>query len=104
MVNWIESQVKSCLVLFFVKSFSMKFWYAMFGIFPRYYITYHDSMRWIFIFLIFLNSLCPHFKSRSKSRCMPCVLGGWGTNVWNGFWGFTPSGHLQVSSLNFFEV
>jgi hypothetical protein len=52
MVNWVESQVKSCLVLFFVKSFSMKFWYAMFGIFPRYYITYHDSMRWIFIFFI----------------------------------------------------
>jgi hypothetical protein len=24
MVNWVESQVKSCLVLFFVKSFSMK--------------------------------------------------------------------------------
>jgi hypothetical protein len=25
MVHWVESQVKSCLVLFFVKSFSMKF-------------------------------------------------------------------------------
>jgi hypothetical protein len=30
---------------FFVKSFSLKPWYAMFGIFPRYYITYHESMR-----------------------------------------------------------
>jgi hypothetical protein len=54
--------------------------------------------------LNFLNSLCPHFKSRSNSRCLPCVLGGWGTKVWNGFWVFTPSGHLQVFSLNFFEV
>jgi hypothetical protein len=33
MVNWVESQVKSCLVPFFVKSFSMKSWYGMFGIF-----------------------------------------------------------------------
>jgi hypothetical protein len=44
-LNWEESQVKSSLVPFFVKSFSMKRWYAMFGIFPRYYITYHDSMH-----------------------------------------------------------
>jgi hypothetical protein len=36
MVNWVESQVKSSLVPFFVKSFSMKFWYGMFGIFPRH--------------------------------------------------------------------
>jgi hypothetical protein len=35
-LNWLENQVKSCLVAFFVKSFSMKPWYAMFGIFPRY--------------------------------------------------------------------
>jgi hypothetical protein len=34
----------------FLKSFSMKYWYAMFGIFPRYYITYHDSMHWFSIF------------------------------------------------------
>jgi hypothetical protein len=34
-LNWEESQVKSSLVLFFVKSFSIKHWYAMFGIFPR---------------------------------------------------------------------
>jgi hypothetical protein len=45
MVNWVESQVKSYLVPFFVKSFSMKSWYDMFGIFSRHYITYHDSMR-----------------------------------------------------------
>jgi hypothetical protein len=88
MVTWIESQVNSCLVPFFVKSFYLKPWYVMFGIFPRYYISYHDSMPWISIFLNFLNflnSICPHFKSRSNSRCLPCVLGGWGTKVWNGF-------------------
>jgi hypothetical protein len=45
MVTWVESQVNSCLVPFFVKSFLLKHWYGMFGIFPRYYITYHDSMR-----------------------------------------------------------
>jgi hypothetical protein len=28
----------------FVKSFSVKPWYEI-GIFPRYYITYHDSMH-----------------------------------------------------------
>jgi hypothetical protein len=50
MVNWVESQVKCSLVLFFVKSFSMRFWYVMFDIFPRYYISYHDSMRWFSIF------------------------------------------------------
>jgi hypothetical protein len=32
-VNSVESQVKSCLVAFFVRNFSMKSWYAMFGIF-----------------------------------------------------------------------
>jgi hypothetical protein len=53
MVTWVESQVNSYLVAFFVKSFSMKPWYSMFGIFPRYYITYHDSMRWFAMFLIF---------------------------------------------------
>jgi hypothetical protein len=46
--------------------------------------------------LNFLNFLCPHFKSRSNSLCLPCVLGGWGTKVWDGFWGSTSSGHLQV--------
>jgi hypothetical protein len=39
----------------FLKSFSLKPWYAMLGIFPRYYMTYHDSMRWFSIFLIFSN-------------------------------------------------
>jgi hypothetical protein len=34
-LNWEESQVKSSLVPFFVKRFSMKCWHAMFGIFPR---------------------------------------------------------------------
>jgi hypothetical protein len=55
MVNWVESHVKAYLVAFFVKSFSLKPWYAMFGIFPRYHITYHDSMLWFSIFLIFLK-------------------------------------------------
>jgi hypothetical protein len=50
MVTWVESQVNSYLVVFFVKSFSMKPWKAMLGIFPRYYITYHDFMRWFAIF------------------------------------------------------
>jgi hypothetical protein len=50
MITWVESQVKSCLVAFFVKSFSRKHWYTMFGIFHRYYITYHDSMRRFAIF------------------------------------------------------
>jgi hypothetical protein len=36
-------------------------------------------------FIFFLNYLCPHFKSRSNSRWLPCVLGGWGTQVWDGF-------------------
>jgi hypothetical protein len=49
MVNWVESEVKLAWCYFY-EDFSMKFWYAMFGIFPRYYIKYHDSMRWIFIF------------------------------------------------------
>jgi hypothetical protein len=35
-LNWVESQVKSYLVAFFVKSLSVKPWYDMFGIFPRY--------------------------------------------------------------------
>jgi hypothetical protein len=51
--NWVESQVKSSLVAFFLKTFSMKPWYAMFGIFPRYHITYHDPMHWFSIFFDF---------------------------------------------------
>jgi hypothetical protein len=35
-LNWLESQVKSNLVAYFVKSLSVKPWYDMFGIFPRY--------------------------------------------------------------------
>jgi hypothetical protein len=35
MVTWVEIQLNSYLVAFFVKSFSMKSWYAIFGIFPR---------------------------------------------------------------------
>jgi hypothetical protein len=54
-VTWLESQDNSCLVPFFVKSFSLKPWYAKFVIFPRYYITYHDSMHWFSIFLIYFE-------------------------------------------------
>jgi hypothetical protein len=46
MVTRVESRVNSCLVPFFVKYFSLKHQHAMFGIFPRYYITYYDSMHW----------------------------------------------------------
>jgi hypothetical protein len=104
MVNLVEHQVKACLVAFFVKRFSLEPWYDMFGIFPRYHITYHDSMRWFSIFLIFLNLLCSHFKSRSNSRCPSCMLGGWGTQVCDRFWGCTPSSHLQVFFPKFFDV
>jgi hypothetical protein len=61
-LNWVESQVKSYLVVFFVKSFSMKPWYSMFGIFPRYYITYHDSIHWFSIFSIFFEFPLPPFQ------------------------------------------
>jgi hypothetical protein len=56
MVTWVESQVNSCLVEFFVKSFLWNIGFSMFGIFPRYCITYHDSMRRFCIFLIFLTT------------------------------------------------
>jgi hypothetical protein len=61
-LNWEESKVKSSLVPFFVKSFSMNHWYAMFGIFPRYYITYHDSMHWFAIFFYFFGIPLPPFQ------------------------------------------
>jgi hypothetical protein len=62
MVTWVESLVNSCLVVFFVKSFSMKPWHAMFGIFPRYYITYLDSMRRFSSFLNFFEPLLAEFE------------------------------------------
>jgi hypothetical protein len=34
-LNWLESEVKSYLVAYFVKSLSVKPWYDMFGIFHR---------------------------------------------------------------------
>jgi hypothetical protein len=61
-LNWVESQVKSCLVAFFVKIFSMKHWYAMFGIFSRLYITYHDSMHMFYIFLNFFEPPLAEFQ------------------------------------------
>jgi hypothetical protein len=62
MVTRVESRVNSCLVLFFVKGFSLKHQHARFGIFPRYYITYYDSMRWYSIFLIFFEIILLPFK------------------------------------------
>jgi hypothetical protein len=61
-------------------------------------------MHWFAIFLIFLEFLYSHFKSRSNSWCPPSVLVGLGTEVCNGFWGSTPSGNLQIFFPNFFEV
>jgi hypothetical protein len=62
MVTWVESQVNSCLVAFFVKSFSTKPWNAMFGIFPRYHITYPDSMRSFAIFSKFFKPPLEEFQ------------------------------------------
>jgi hypothetical protein len=62
MVNWVESHVKSCLVPFFVKSFSIKPCHVMFGIFPMYYITYHDSMHNFYIFLNFFKPSLAEFQ------------------------------------------
>jgi hypothetical protein len=62
MVKRVESPVKSCLVAFFVKIFSIKHWYAMFGIFPRLYITYHDSMHMFYIFLNFFEPPLAEFQ------------------------------------------
>jgi hypothetical protein len=62
MVNWVESQVKSFLVPFFVKSFSMKPWHVMSGIFPMYHITYHDSMHKFYIFLNFFEPPLAEFQ------------------------------------------
>jgi hypothetical protein len=76
MVRWIESQVNSCLVPFFVKRFSLKPWYAMFGIFPRYSITYHDSMRRFSIFLIFFEFTLLQFQIQVKLM-MPSMCARW---------------------------
>jgi hypothetical protein len=74
MVKRVESQVKSCLVAFFVKSFSMKHWYAMFDIFTRLYITYHDSMHMFYILDIDLGShftenhlFCPFLTQKMEN-------------------------------------
>jgi hypothetical protein len=77
-VNWVESQTKSSLVPFFVKSFSMKSWYGMFGIFSFHYITYHDSMRRFFIFLIFLQILFASISNLGQTRGARrvCLVGG----------------------------
>jgi hypothetical protein len=50
----------------------MKYWYAMFGIFPRYYITYHDSMRCFFNIFIFLISFAP-ILNLGQARGVRCV-------------------------------
>jgi hypothetical protein len=74
-----------------VKEFTCELLHAMFGIFPRWYITHHDSMQY---FSIFLNSLGPPSRSRSNSWCHRCVQGGLGTMVWSWLQVPTPSGDL----------
>jgi hypothetical protein len=53
-------------------------------------------------FWFFLNLLCSHFKSRSNSRCPPCVLGGWRTQVCDRFWVPHLQGTSKYFSPNFF--
>jgi hypothetical protein len=60
-------------------------WIAMFGIFPRWCITHHDSMHYSSFFWFFLNSLGPPPRSRSNSWCHWCLPGGVGTMVWSWF-------------------
>jgi hypothetical protein len=68
------------------KSPPMNHWDAMFGIFPRWCITHHDSMQCFSIFFwFFLNSLGPPSRSRSNSQCHRCLPGGVGTIVWSWF-------------------
>jgi hypothetical protein len=67
----------------FVKSSPVNPWHGMFGIFPRWLITHHDSMQCFSNFFnFFLNSLSPPSRSRSNSRCLRCVPDGLGTMVW----------------------
>jgi hypothetical protein len=65
------------------KSSPVNPWHAMFGIFPRCYITHHDSMQCFSIFfLIFSEFRGPPSRSRSNSRCLQCLPDGLGTQVW----------------------
>jgi hypothetical protein len=93
MVNWVESQVKSCLVPFFVKSFSIKPWHVMFGIFPIYYITYHDSMHNFSIFLNFFEPPFAEFQIYVK-LAVPAIFAWWVVN---------PSLRLVLGSHTFRE-
>jgi hypothetical protein len=56
--------------------------YAMFGIFPRCYITHRESMQCFSIFLNFSEFPGPPSRSRSNSWCLRCLPGGLGTQVW----------------------
>ena len=49
-LTWVESQVNAYMVPNYVKDYSQKHWYAMFGIFPRYYITDAYSKLWFAVF------------------------------------------------------
>jgi hypothetical protein len=60
-------------------------WDAMFGIFPRWCISHHDSMHCFSIFLNFSEFPRPPSRSRSNSRCHRCMTGGVGTMVWSWF-------------------
>jgi hypothetical protein len=86
------------------KSSPVNPWHAMFCIFPRWYITHHDSMQCFSIFLNFFEFPWPPSRSRSNSRCHWCVPGGLGTMVWSWLQGPTHSGDLQVIFPNFSDV
>jgi hypothetical protein len=48
----------------------------------------------VFHFLIlFWISFAP-ISNLGQTRYLPCVLGWWGPQVWDWFWGSTPSGHI----------
>jgi hypothetical protein len=60
-------------------------WDGMFGIFPRWRISHHDSMHYFSIFWFFLNSPGPPPRYRSNSRCHRCLPGGVVSMVWSWF-------------------
>jgi hypothetical protein len=43
----------------FCEEFFYETSYVLFGFFPKYYIIYHDSMRWISIFWFFWTTFAP---------------------------------------------
>jgi hypothetical protein len=77
-----------------VKEFTCERWYAMFGIFPRWYITNHDSMKCFSIFWFFLNSLGPlPYLGQTRGAIDVCQV-GW--EPWFGIGCMVP--HAQGTS------